>query len=226
MKILSYILRKNSPLYGDKGEILIQNTNRIKNGDSSNNSLISISAHSGTHIDAPYHFYDDGKTLDQFEPKFWHCENPFLIKYEAKEKEIISLESVIDRLNVIPDNCDVLLFKTGFGFYREFDKKKYIFNGPGISSEIGFWLRENRKIKMICLDTISLSAFSNRPLGRDSHKAFLSKYMFNNTSLDPILIIEDVNMLDVNYSPKKLLISPLLFEKADGAPVTIFAYDE
>lgn len=30
-----------------------------------NISQISMSSHQGTHLDAPFHFYDDGKTLDQ-----------------------------------------------------------------------------------------------------------------------------------------------------------------
>ena len=30
-----------------------------------NITQISLSSHQGTHLDAPFHFYDDGKTLDQ-----------------------------------------------------------------------------------------------------------------------------------------------------------------
>ena len=30
-----------------------------------NGTRISISTHQGTHLDAPYHFFDDGKTVDE-----------------------------------------------------------------------------------------------------------------------------------------------------------------
>jgi kynurenine formamidase len=30
-----------------------------------NITQISMSTHQGTHLDAPYHFFDDGKTVDQ-----------------------------------------------------------------------------------------------------------------------------------------------------------------
>ncbi len=30
-----------------------------------NISAIKMSSHQGTHLDAPYHFFDDGKTIDQ-----------------------------------------------------------------------------------------------------------------------------------------------------------------
>ncbi len=36
----------------------------IKSGDSYNLSAFSMCAHNGTHIDAPFHFFEDGKTVD------------------------------------------------------------------------------------------------------------------------------------------------------------------
>lgn len=39
--------------------------NSIENGDSYNLTNISMCAHNGTHIDAPYHFLNDGKTIDK-----------------------------------------------------------------------------------------------------------------------------------------------------------------
>lgn len=37
----------------------------VKNGDVCNLSKLSMCAHNGTHIDAPYHFIDSGKTVDK-----------------------------------------------------------------------------------------------------------------------------------------------------------------
>lgn len=38
---------------------------RIANGDVCNLTKLSLCAHNGTHVDAPYHFYKDGKGIDQ-----------------------------------------------------------------------------------------------------------------------------------------------------------------
>ena len=38
---------------------------RIKNGDICNLTAISMCAHNGTHVDAPFHFYAEGKGIDQ-----------------------------------------------------------------------------------------------------------------------------------------------------------------
>lgn len=37
----------------------------IKNGDVCNLTAFSMCAHNGTHVDAPYHFFDDGNTIDE-----------------------------------------------------------------------------------------------------------------------------------------------------------------
>ena len=38
---------------------------RLSDGAVCNLTAFSMCAHNGTHVDAPYHFYDDGKTIDQ-----------------------------------------------------------------------------------------------------------------------------------------------------------------
>lgn len=40
---------------------------QIKNGDECNLTNISICAHNGTHIDVPYHFLEEGKTVEQID---------------------------------------------------------------------------------------------------------------------------------------------------------------
>ena len=41
----------------------------IEGGSICNLTSLSMCAHNGTHIDAPYHFYKDGKTIDQLDLK-------------------------------------------------------------------------------------------------------------------------------------------------------------
>lgn len=67
---LSYNLEPTTPVYpGDLPvEIQILESTRYKRGDGQrtlNNSRISLGNHNGTHLDAPFHFYEDGRTIDQ-----------------------------------------------------------------------------------------------------------------------------------------------------------------
>ena len=42
---------------------------RIADGEVCNLTAFRMCAHNGTHVDAPYHFIDDGKTIDQVDMK-------------------------------------------------------------------------------------------------------------------------------------------------------------
>lgn len=44
---------------------MYRNINQLKDGDSYNLSMVEFCTHTGTHIDAPSHFLEDGKTIDQ-----------------------------------------------------------------------------------------------------------------------------------------------------------------
>jgi len=39
----------------------------IKEGAPCNLTILNMCAHNGTHLDAPYHFYDEGKTIEQLD---------------------------------------------------------------------------------------------------------------------------------------------------------------
>lgn len=65
--------------------------NSIGNGDSYNLTNLSMCAHNGTHIDAPFHFINDGKTVDQLglAPFVGDC-------YVARREGDLTSEDVIE----------------------------------------------------------------------------------------------------------------------------------
>lgn len=217
---LSHILSNNSPTYGNSGLVKISKCSDIKSGDSCNKSELHIDSHVGTHIDAPYHFDRKGFSIEEYDSSFWICINPYVINYQAKPKEIINIDNLKPKLLGIPSNTDILIIKTNFGQFRSIDPEKYIFSGPGIDPNLGSYLRKNTNIKMIGFDFISLSSYSNRALGRKSHIAFLSKLSKAKT-LDPILLIEDMDLTNLSNTPSQIIVSPIRFKVSDGAPVTV-----
>lgn len=228
MKILSHPLSEESPLYGGQNSVVLQRTNQIAKGDSSNNTQLSLPAHSGTHIDSPYHFDPKGKVLEDYRADFWYCRSPWFIELKAESCEILGLERLQTELEKMPVEADILLIKTGFERYRNSPdtQNHYIFQGPGLSPEVGLWLRANRRLKMIGFDFISLSSYQNRTLGRETHRAFLASLPYENgkeNELDPVLPIEDMHLARLSSIPEDLLVAPLFYEDADGSPVTVFA---
>lgn len=222
---LNHSVSQNTPLYGGAENIRIKKTRQISNGDTSNNSEIEMPLHAGTHIDAPYHFDDHGKKISDYPPQFWIFSYIHFIRIEVEADEIINIEILKDELEKIPQNTDFLIIKTGFEKYRSTDREKYIKHNPGFAPDVGVWLRQNRKVRAIGFDFISLTSYQNRDLGRVAHRAFLSTLPDGHLSFDhdPILIVEDMKLSEMSKAPEQVIMAPLMVENADGAPVTILA---
>ena len=216
MIFLSYFLSNDTPLYGNGNGIEILPDKEIITGDSCNTMNLVFPNHSGTHIDFPYHFNPDGKTIDDYPAEFW----------QFNEVELIDLSgSVNDSQIIVPDilpkpinyEADLILIKTGYGVFRKTDR--YAITPPGLSADLApYFHRKYSKLRCVGMDLISVSSYSNRSEGRKAHHAFL-----NPAEGEPILLIEDMK-LDVFDLIFKVIVAPLRIEKADGAPCTIMAY--
>lgn len=219
---LNHPLELNTPSYANNGKLEINRTRSIKNGNTSNETELSFTNHIGTHIDAPFHFDDDGKTVDQYSPDMWICETPWVMELNANPAEILSLEKLLPLMEAIPKEADALILKTGFEKHRKSNLEYYCFQNPAIEPSVGFWLRKNRSLKFFGFDYISLSSRAHRNMGRESHRAFLCNNL-DGTIIEgePILLIEDMKLSEIEKSIRRLIVSPLLFQNADGAPVTI-----
>ncbi len=148
------------------------------------------------------------------------CTKPWLIEINASQGEIIDFSLLAGVLENTPLDIDLLLIKTGFEKYRSSHDPHDIYtrHGPGISPDVGVWLRRNRSIKMIGFDFISLSSYDHRELGRVAHRAFLA-----GASEQPILIIEDMHLAELKSNPKEVWVVPLRLTDGDGAPATVIA---
>ncbi len=212
---LSYFLDESTPLYGGERGIKMVPDRAINNGDTANTKHITFHNHSGTHIDFPNHFFDEGKVAQDYDASFWVFNEVYLLNKPTAEDELISL--LDEELSVIPIGTELVLFKTGFSKFRNEDK--YWANNPGIRPEVADQLR-NRcpSIRAIGMDFISLTSFQNREIGRVAHREFLGK--------TPILLIEDMDLRKLVESPKQVIGLPLLLMNTDGAPITIIALND
>ena len=68
---LSHQLNQSHFAYGNGRTISIERTNKISNGDSSNNTILNLPTHFGTHLDFPYHFDINGKKGEEYLPDYY-----------------------------------------------------------------------------------------------------------------------------------------------------------
>ena len=213
---LSHFINKLTPGYGGKVGFDCNEASSIKKGRTANSVDLHFNNHSSTHIDFPRHFDDEGKSLNDYPADFWFFQKIHMLKYEAKENEIIDVSNL--NLKDVPSDTEFLLIKTGFEKFRM--EKVYWNNNPGYAPALGHFLRQKFPLlRAIGFDSISLTSFQNRELGREAHNAFLSPYENRN----PILIVEDMHLSELESHPKSLVCSPLLLDEGDGAPVTVIA---
>jgi len=212
---LSYILDKNTPTYGNRNKFNLYKKSSILNGSVANDSFIETTVHIGTHIDMPYHFYENGQTIEDFDVEYFYFNNVLFL--ELNPNDFLIKDELIDLLKEIDnkDSYDSIIVKTGICYKR----KKEIFwkENYGFHPEVAYYIRENfPKVRIFGFDSISVSSFANRMIGREAHRAFLHP-------AKPILLIEDMNLLKINKDNKikSMLIAPLRISKCDGIPCTI-----
>jgi arylformamidase len=209
---LSYFLDSETPLYGGSKGIEIKPDRSIRNGDTANTKKLVLGNHSGTHIDFPNHFFENGKLSHDYEASFWIFNAPFLVKVNAGENELISFNDNL--LESIPVETDFLILKTGFGNIR--NTEAYWNYNPGLHPSLASALRLRcPDLRVIGMDFISVTSFQNREIGRTAHKEFLGS--------SPILLVEDMDLSRLEESPRSLMCFPLMLNGADGAPVTVIA---
>ena len=211
---LSYFIDNRTPVYGGGGSgFEVIDVRSISKGDTANTKKIIFNNHIGTHIDFPNHFFDKGDTLEKYPPSFWFFYKPFLYIIESNENDLIDIPDEI--LNIVPLDVDFLIIKSNFGKYRN-DEKYWKFN-PGIAPQLAVKLRNKfTSLRIIGVDLISISSFQNRELGRIAHRNFLD-------GQNPLLIIEDMDITNLYFTPKQILCFPILINNLDGAPITIIA---
>ena len=217
--LLSHTIDKNTPLYGNTPALRILAHSRISEGDSSNTAILSIHNHTGTHIDAPKHFVDDGKAISEYVLDELVFKDPVIIDCPKDDASLIIPEDLQHASHML-QKSDCLLLRTGFGRFR--GEGRYRTHNPGIAPDTIFWIRkEYPNIRCIGIDTISISSFQHRTVGREAHKAAFAI----ETSLgEPLLLIEDMN-LDVLSSSelKYVIVFPWQVNYIDSVPCSVLA---
>ena len=182
--------------------------------DGYNLELLFLSTHTGTHMDAPYHFLEKGAKIHEISLKKLVSE-AVLIKSKKKGGESITkidIQKFEKKHGKIADFSSVIFYT---GWQRNLQKKYYFTKNPGLSVSAAKYLA-SKKINLVGIDSPSID------LGKDSkfsvHQIFAKKGM---------LIVENLASLEKIKSSKfHLVVLPLKLKNATGSPVRAIAFVE
>jgi kynurenine formamidase len=173
---------------------------------------ISMLSHTGTHIDAPSHILQHGRSLDQFPvDKFIGC----AMVIDCRGRNEISLEFLQSFEPKIAE-VDFVLFHTGW--QDKWNTLGYFEDCPIPAKEAARWLT-TFKLKGVGVDAFSLdkidSALAVNEENLPNHHILLGK---------EILLIENLTNLDKLPDGVFTFQSfPLRIENADGSPIRAVA---
>ena len=203
MKFIDITLPLSSalPAYPGNPRFELEPLKRIADGGSSNVSLMRLSAHTGTHVDAPRHFFDGGAGAEAL---------PLDI--------LIGRTRVVDvstRHGIGPDAlADVDLHEDIRILIRT--PNSALWRSPDFTADYAFLTEAGAKhlvdhgVKLVGIDYLSVEEFK-KP-GAPAHHALLAA---------GTIIIEGLNLMDVEPGLYDMTCLPLPVVGSDGAPARV-----
>ena len=174
---------------------------KADNKDSCTLSNFKTGLHTGTHIDAPFHYIENGKSIDEIDiSKF--CSYASIHHADVSKNEEITIDKITS-----PNKFEkIVIIITGEN--NNFGSFEYFNENPYISNELADLLIE-KNIKGIVLDTCSPDKFGENII----HKKFLK----NN-----IWIVENItNCSKLTKNKYESFFIPLKI-KAEASPIRAF----
>lgn len=158
---------------------------------------ITTSLHSGTHVDAPFHFNDEGKTIEDLPLDIFIGT---ALVFDASHANPISIETLRE---LDFSSFDQLLLKTSLPNKPE----RFPETIPEIDPEIARFLRE-KGVKLLGVDMPSVDQTDSKELV--THHALHQ---------EGIQILENIMLDQVDQGLYQLIALPLAIVGADGSPV-------
>lgn len=150
-------------------------------GNECNNSVLNCDTHVGTHVDAPFHFLEDGATVDQLSLEI--LIGPVFVTYLPGAKKIapddlngLSLPAGTERLLIRTRNSELWVSGT-----TEF-RKDYV----ALTTEGAQWLVD-RGIRLVGVDYLSVGSYNKE--GIITHRILLEA---------GVVILEGLNLYGID----------------------------
>ncbi|MBO9700121.1 MAG: cyclase family protein [Sporocytophaga sp.] len=173
----------------------------MNKGGPANVTILSMSAHTGTHMDAPLHFIKNGKDISMFPIDMMI--GPARI-IEIKHDRFIPLEEV-QQHEINPN--ERVIFKTknsSSDWPKQEFKRDYIY----LSLEAAGYLKE-KKVSVVGVDYISVG-------GKDNGKAVHEMLLGNE-----IWVIEGLYLNGIKPGLYEMICMPVKIKDSDGAPARV-----
>lgn len=182
----------------------------VSKSDSSTVSRLSLSAHNGTHIDAPCHFLADGSGIEEL-----------ALDDLIGAVQVVGLEHLDGPITAsdlqdagLPADMRRLIAKTnnsGWSRTETLFREDFV----AFDASAAQWLVD-RGVRLVGIDYLSIEPYGSDRVDHPVHKILLRA---------GVVVVEGLDLEGVDPGPYSLTALPLLIPGGDGAPARVVLID-
>jgi arylformamidase len=199
---VSVLLRPGVPTYPGNQPVEFAPVKRIARGDSSNVSKLVMGTHTGTHVDAPKHFFDDKPGVEAL-PLDLLIGRARVIDVPVRggiTETHLAQAGLREDLRVLLRTPNSALWNTHDGFHEDYT---YL-------TDSGARFLVEQGVKVVGVDYLSVEQFHKA--GAPAHHALLG---------GGVVIIEGLDLSEADAGAYEMYCLPLRIDAADGAPARV-----
>jgi len=198
---ISLTISPDLPIWpGDPG-LELEKVSSMDEGADVNVTRIGAAVHLGTHVDAPHHFLNDGRTVEGLSLEV--LTGPCYVLQLPDGVDAITAE-VLERSEITSD-MKRILFGTSNSHLWAKGEKEFQTDFVAITEDGAEWLVE-RGVQLVGVDYLSVAPYSDSV---PTHKVLLEA---------GVVIVEGLNLSAVMRGFYDLYCLPLKIAGSDGAP--------
>ena len=198
---ISLTVTPKLPTWPGDPKVELERVEKIEDGANANVSRLAIGVHTGTHVDAPFHFLSDGTSIETL---------PLDVLIGAVQ--VVDLGDSVDLITAeVLKSADLIhevtrvLFKTRNSQFWARGEAEFQTGFVGISAD-GAEFLVKQGIQLVGIDYLSIAPFKQ---SKPTHQILLNA---------KIVVLEGVNLSQVKAGVYQLVCLPLKLGGSDGAP--------
>lgn len=181
--------------------VVLERISKMEDGENNNVSRLGMSVHAGTHVDAPYHFIHDGKTIESLPLEV--LVGPAQVIELPTDVTLITAE-VLQKAGIQP-GTERVLFKTVNS--QIWARREPLFQTSFVAvSPDGAQFLVDQGVKLVGIDYLSIAPYKE---STPTHRVLLGANL---------VVLEGADLSEVPAGPYELVCLPLKLGGSDGAP--------
>ena len=197
---VSVPLRAEMPTWPHSEGLKLTPAKRLAAGDTTNSSVLRCDVHVGTHVDAPWHFLDNGSTVEELPLDV--LVGPAAVAHLPEARSISAPD--LSALSLPPETKRLLLRTRNSELWAA-GVTEFVKDYVALTADAAQWVVD-RGIRLIGVDYLSVQRYDDNPA---THQILLGA---------GVVVIEGLNLARVQPGSYELICLPLKLVGADGAP--------